>query len=232
MKRFSMLFLTIIIVTISTPTLASNSVNGIILNGQQLEMDVNPVIIEGRTLVPARALFEALGLDVSWNPIERIIRAEKPGHHIEIALDDHWDNRNRYNRVHFINEEVHAKIINGRTLIPVRFVAETLGLDVEWNNNTRNVVIKEKSQKPVLNIEQAYEILIEEFGYSSTDDFVYMPFGAYAKLDKHVLDNYYIFAVKFIVDEGPEGGGITEYYADHNMCVHKNTGEIRYYAPW
>ena len=96
-----------------------------------------PVIVEGRTLVPLRSVFEALGATVEWNNDTRSVTSVKGEVTITLAVDS---------KELVVNGtvktlDVPAQIMNDRTMVPVRAVAEAFGAKVEWNNDIRCVVI-------------------------------------------------------------------------------------------
>jgi len=110
----------------------------IILNEEQLEFDVPPIIIDGRTLVPFRAIFEKLNAEVDWEPDSRTVTAEKGDILIRLKID---------NDIAFVNDdevilEVPTQIFDDRTLVPLRFISETLGFDVNWNGDNNLITIK------------------------------------------------------------------------------------------
>lgn len=107
------------------------------IDGEILKLDVQPMIVDDRTLVPFRKILEALGAKVDWYGETRKVTAIKDNLVIELRID---------NKVALINKEateleVPAMIVEGRTLIPARFIAEALGCSVDWNGNTRTVSI-------------------------------------------------------------------------------------------
>lgn len=111
----------------------------VFVNHKAVQMDVKPVIEEGRTLVPFRAILEALGAEVQWDSVTKTVAANKNETRISFKIGS-------YTAVVNGNEaaiDVPAKIIDGRTLIPIRFVSETLGYRVNWDNITRNILIQD-----------------------------------------------------------------------------------------
>ena len=96
------------------------------------------VIIKGRTLVPLRALGEALGAEVNWNASERKVTYSLDGGTVEI-----WINKPQAKvNGNQVNIDPPAVILaNGSTYVPVRFVAEALGCDVEWVEQKKTAVI-------------------------------------------------------------------------------------------
>lgn len=96
-----------------------------------------PVIVEGRTLVPLRAVFEALGATVAWDDATKTVTSVKGD--ITVALTVGTNQITVNDEAKTI--DVPAQIMNDRTMVPVRAVAEAFGCDVQWDNNTRTVVI-------------------------------------------------------------------------------------------
>jgi len=96
-----------------------------------------PVIQSGRTMVPIRAIIEAKGGTVAWNADDRRIDLRSHGNHVQMWLGQ------RDVRVNGARNEmdVTPEIVNGRTLIPLRFVAEFLGSQIEWIGSQRMIVI-------------------------------------------------------------------------------------------
>lgn len=112
----------------------------VLVDGKALSMDVKPVLENGRTLVPLRAIFEALGANVDWDGKTRTITALKANTNIKLVID----NTNAHKNGNKVKLDVPAKIRNGRTLVPLRFVSEALGAEVDWSAATYTVAIKNK----------------------------------------------------------------------------------------
>ena len=107
------------------------------VNGAAVAFDQPPIIEEGRTLVPVRAIFEALGATVYWNGDTRTVTATKDNTIIILQIGNNIMQKNGEN----IILDVPAKIISDRTLVPVRAVAEAFDNTVGWNGDTREVII-------------------------------------------------------------------------------------------
>lgn len=116
-----------------------NSPNNVtvVLNNYALTFDQPPIIIDGRTLVPLRAIFEALGATVDWNNDTQTVTSNKGNTTIKITVGD--------NKLYVNNNvtvlDVPAQIVNDRTLVPVRAISEAFGCNVDWDGNTRTVSI-------------------------------------------------------------------------------------------
>ena len=111
----------------------------VIINGTALTFDQPPVIEGGRTLVPMRAIFQALGARVEWDGNTKTAIAEKDGVTVSLTIGSGVMVRNGES----IELEVPAIARGGRTLIPVRAVAESFGADVKWDAEKRTVTINE-----------------------------------------------------------------------------------------
>ncbi len=107
----------------------------------QSSLPMQPIIINGTTLVPVREVFEALGAVVDYKSDIRQVLIIYDGKLITMSIED---------KTYYIIDEqkqfsVPPKIINGKTMIPLRAVSEGIGLDVNWDNATRTVSITEKT---------------------------------------------------------------------------------------
>lgn len=99
--------------------------------------DVKPCIVDGRTLVPLRGVFEAMEAEVSWDPATRTVTAVKKGSTVEIVIGNEIMKVNGQP----VKLDVPAQIVEGRTLVPLRAVSESLGVHVNWSKETRTVSI-------------------------------------------------------------------------------------------
>jgi len=115
----------------------------ITVNSNPLTMDVPPEIMNGRTMVPMRAVFEALGADVNWIGEEQMIIATSGNKIIVLKIGasilNYCDVSTQENKN--ITLDVSPLIKEGRTLIPLRAVSEALGANVDWNGETRAITI-------------------------------------------------------------------------------------------
>lgn len=100
----------------------------VILDGNELSFDVPPQIINGRTMVPIRAIFEALGAEVKWDDTTKTVTATIDDYVVKCRID------NRIMDIcgERITMDVCPVIVDGRTLMPARFAAEAFGCSVGW----------------------------------------------------------------------------------------------------
>ncbi len=108
------------------------------LNGTDIAFDQPPVVINGRTLVPLRAVFEAMGASVDWNQETSTVTSKKGNITISLSTGSSTMYRNGIP----ITLDVPSQVINDRTLVPVRAVSEAFGADVDWDNDTWTVIIR------------------------------------------------------------------------------------------
>lgn len=107
------------------------------INGSEISAEVPPTVIDGRTMVPVRAIFEAVGANIDFDAETKTITAKKGDTTVNMTVGAKVATVN--------NKEVQldapAVIVNGRTLAPARFVAETFGYTVQWDSENKIVKI-------------------------------------------------------------------------------------------
>jgi uncharacterized secreted protein with C-terminal beta-propeller domain len=107
------------------------------VNNEKVEFDVNPILENNRILVPLRGVFEKLDAKVDWNKnISEVVIKDKYNE-VEMLLGN--------NKV-MVNGEIKTidtptKMINSRTFAPIRFISESLGHTVKWDQETNSVYI-------------------------------------------------------------------------------------------
>jgi len=107
------------------------------IDGTKLDTDVPPVIVSGRTLVPMRAIFQALGATVSWDEATQTVTAVKGNTVISLVIGSLQARLGSQE----VSLDVPAQLVKGRTMVPGRFVSQALGASVEWNESSRTVTI-------------------------------------------------------------------------------------------
>lgn len=144
MKKLCVLVVLLILIN-SVGVFAAQNIR-LFVNGSEINTDVSPMIVNSRTLVPMRAVLEALGADVSWVPTEKKAVITEHEHEIIMYADSDTASVNGEN----IKLDCPAKLVGGRVMIPVRFVAETLGADVSWDAAESKVIINKQMNKITL----------------------------------------------------------------------------------
>ncbi len=125
--------------------LTDSSVNSgihVYYNGKRISFHSyaqNPEILDGRTLVPLRSIFEAMGADVEWDGATSTAIAKRGNVEVKITIGA----SEIYKNGKAIPVDVPAMLLNSRTMVPARVIAEAFGADVDWNGNGRVVLITE-----------------------------------------------------------------------------------------
>lgn len=112
----------------------------IFVNGKELVTDVKPVIVRDRTLVPMRAIFEAMGANVEWDGETRTVTGTKRMFSVKLMINESTGIFQGAPQA----LDVPPMIINDRTMVPVRVCAEGLNANVEWDGEARTISITDK----------------------------------------------------------------------------------------
>lgn len=111
--------------------------------------DIQPEMVRGRVMVPVRGVFEHMNATVVWDEASRTVIAERGNDVIRIPVDAYTATINGRT----VNLDAPARSHNGRTMVPLRFLGESLDASVEWLAYSRTVEIK--SANPVVIIDHA-----------------------------------------------------------------------------
>ena len=124
MKKCISIFLSVVMIfsVMSISSLADNGIS-VVIDEVSQKYDVMPIIENGRTLVPLRGIFEALKAEVKWDDATKTVTATKGDTKVMLVIGNTLAKINDKE----ITLDVAAKIVDGRTLVPVRFVSEALG---------------------------------------------------------------------------------------------------------
>ena len=122
-------------VTVQAASQTSNIT--VVVDWEELKSDVPPQIIKDRTMVPLRAIFEALDAQVEWDGTTRTVTGRRNDTVVSLVVDSKIATLNGKK----IELDVPAVIVSGRTLVPLRFVSESLGAKVTWDAKLRKVEI-------------------------------------------------------------------------------------------
>jgi len=131
---------------------------------------VNPQIISDRTMVPMRKIFETFDATVEWDEPTRTVKATTPERVITLTIDNNIATVNELssNTERKVELDQSPVIVDGRTLVPVRFIAESLGKEVGWDNENRTVIIidcdklAELLKEKVPSLQKLFDMKIEE----------------------------------------------------------------------
>lgn len=148
MKKYWMTIVMIICLTlsISLPTANAATKISIFVNDKLQTYSSLATIEKGNTLVPLRGIFESLNANVTWNGKDRTIDASRGNQKIWLKIGSKTAKVNNKN----VTLAAAPKIVNGNTLVPLRFVSESLGDAVKWDGATRSIVIGKSTLTEVL----------------------------------------------------------------------------------
>lgn len=145
MKRslYPMLLMLLILLLIPGWAAAANTAQNqpvhLMIGGQAVTPDVPPVIEGGRTLVPVRVIAEGLGAEVDWNAEKKTAEITRDGKKLLLTLQS----RQAVVNGKAVQLDTPPVIHQQRMLLPLRFVGESLGITVGWEQNNRTVIANE-----------------------------------------------------------------------------------------
>ena len=142
MKRIIAVLTAFVLLLSCSAVFAAEEVT-VALNGRVLSFDVPAQIIDDRTMVPMRKIFEELGAEVEWYEAEQGIVAIKDSTIIIMKIDAPMMQvaNVETNEQKQIELDVPPQIVDSRTLVPVRAISESLGVSVDWVAETGTVVL-------------------------------------------------------------------------------------------
>lgn len=109
----------------------------VVVNGKEIRLDQNAILKNGSTLIPLRGVFSELGAELDFNPETQEVKVQHPNAIIMLTIGS---------KVAYINGiEITltqpAELLNGRTLVPLRFISESIGATVHWKPSTSTATI-------------------------------------------------------------------------------------------
>lgn len=126
----------LILLSVNGTAFAENNIS-VKLNGETLLFDVQPQIINGRTMVPMRTIFERLGATVNWDQPTQTITSVKGETTISLIVNIPFMIVNGKEK----KLDAAPCVVNNRTLVPVRAISEAFYMNVDWDNDTQTVLI-------------------------------------------------------------------------------------------
>ncbi|AFS77254.1 copper amine oxidase-like protein [Gottschalkia acidurici 9a] len=110
------------------------------MKNKDIKFDTPPVIKEGRTLIPVRAITEGFGANLEWNEETKEVKINKDGNEIILKIGSDIALVNGKE----VKLDVNANTFSNRTYVPLRFISENLGLKVEWDDESQTVEIDDE----------------------------------------------------------------------------------------
>lgn len=141
MKKFFAVLLVLVLCLTFVVTATAASAISVYLNGEKMSFDSPPVVQNDTTLVPMRAIFEALGATVDYDAASQTVSGTKNNKVVKLTLNS----KTAYVDGVSTTLSVAAKTINGRTMVPLRFISESLDCSVVWNGTESSITITDDS---------------------------------------------------------------------------------------
>lgn len=188
----------------------------VLINGKSADFDVAPQIVNDRTMVPLRAIFETMGAKVEWDTPTRTVTATKGETVVILAIDSTEPTIN--GKISEIDQP--AIIVDSRTLAPLRFVAEAFGGKVDWNGLTRTAYItftEDKATEETAKDDVAEEAVEE--AVTEVNDVTELLYQGHASFRITAVDGTVIYVDPF-AGEGYDVPAdlilVTHQHGDHN----------------
>ena len=163
MRKFISILLSLLLIlntlttvfAVGTAITLQVDINTINIGSRSVTSDTAPVIIDGRTLIPVRGVSEAMGRNVNWNNDTKTVTITLGSNKVEMTIDS--------KTAYFNNKaqtlDVAPVVLNGRTMLPARFIAESFGFDVNWDNDTKTISItpRQETTTEITTVEESTE---------------------------------------------------------------------------
>lgn len=114
------------------------------INDRPVKIDVPPQIIDDRTMVPVRFVGEPFGAEFTWDGQTQKVTVQRADQTITLKIGSPLAQVNDRQ----MQLDVPPRIVGDRTLVPIRFIAEALGMDVDWEPADQRVVITQPGDLP------------------------------------------------------------------------------------
>lgn len=117
----------------------------LIVDGENITKMANPVIKEGRSLVPIRAITEKLGGQVQWDGENKIVKIKKGENTISLKIDSRLISYGDTDKTYSLTD-ISPVIIDELTYVPLRLVSNALDIGITWNEKDRNIYVDSKGK--------------------------------------------------------------------------------------
>lgn len=113
----------------------------VFVEGKELSFDVKPQSINSRVMVPLGVIFEEFGLNVQWNQAQKTITASNSDINIVFKLGSKTAIINSVEQM----MDAPAMAVNGKTMIPLRFLSQSMGYNIVWNSSSNIILLSKKN---------------------------------------------------------------------------------------
>jgi hypothetical protein len=202
-KALSIFLITaLMIFSINITAIGSDEIP-VFYNGVRVIFDVNPIVSAGRTMVPMRVIFETFGASVEYNSQTKQITAIKGSLVIILNLGNTYATVTRNGVLYEYTLDAAPLAIDGRTVVPLRFIGESLGATVNWNGTTKTVTIIEGSSNHgntnngnVLSATEIAKLMAPRsvilYCLDSSENIVGSGSGFFINSNGHIVTNYHV----------------------------------------
>lgn len=171
LRRFLGTLLSILLILVPIGIEASTQDITVYHNGTMIYFpDQAPIINSGSTLVPIRGVAESLGLDVEWDATSQMVILSRHDIRLELRIGNKGVVKQTRDLITTVYLDVAPAVYNGRVLIPLRGVSETIGANVEWDGTTRRIDISSEGIKQSKDIQVVNSIKGKALDMSNTPE--------------------------------------------------------------
>lgn len=150
------LFIVLLFSVLGFTRARANSDIKVMLDGEYISFDVQPRLIDDRTMVPMRGIFEELGATVNWDAATQTVVVQTEETIVSCTIGK------KELIINGVKKAIDAApcIVLGRTLVPIRFISEAMNCTVSWNYQTRTVLIFKKTKNEVDTFYKVNDVLL------------------------------------------------------------------------
>lgn len=228
MKRAIIFIIMVSVLLAVVPAYAAGV--SIYINGENHKFNPAPIIENGTTLVPMRPFFEAMGAKVYWNDETRTVTGIKGDRVVQLTIGS----SNGYVNGQAVPLSEAARIIDGYTFVPLRFIGESFDGNVNYNNDTQTITVnyREKSSEDLSTVEIArnQRAVGSIIGYNRNGEEISEGSGFLIDSSGSVVTNYHVIkgidTAEFVLGEDRYKAGVVRYYdTKRDIAVLKVEGE-------
>lgn len=134
----------------------------IYVNDSKIITESHPLMIDQRVLVPLRSVSEALDCEVQWDSINKKVRVKKGNCYISMEIGSTYASIDTIINMNLVNSriihlDVPTQIIDGRIMVPLRFISDSLGNKIVWDNTNRSIMISSSDKELDFPLEKGIE---------------------------------------------------------------------------